>query len=70
MRPSPLARLPAGLSNRDMGGLDHLVASLDDHALCCCEPGADEAGNRIAIELLDEHERFLAGVAPVAGKSL
>jgi hypothetical protein len=28
MRPSPLARLPADLSNRDMGGLDHLVASL------------------------------------------
>ena len=50
-----------------MDDLDHLVASLEDHALCCCEPGADEAGDRIAVELLDEHDRFLAGVAPIAG---
>ena len=34
------------------------------------EQGAHELGDRIAIELLDEPERFLAGVASVAGKWL
>jgi hypothetical protein len=51
-----------------MDGLDHTVASPEDYALCCCEPGPDEAGDRIAIEVLDEHEPLGAGVAPVAGK--
>jgi hypothetical protein len=66
--PLRLDRLPACFSDRDMDDLEHLVASLEDHALCCCEPGADETGDRIAIEVLDEHEPLGAGVAPVAGK--
>jgi DNA-binding CsgD family transcriptional regulator len=65
-RPSPFDRLLACFSDRDTHDLDHLVASFEDHALCCCESGADEAGDRIAIEVLDEHERLLAGVQPAA----
>jgi hypothetical protein len=68
-RPSSFDRLLARFSDRDMVGLDHLVASLEDHSLRCCEPGADEAGDRIAIQVLHEH-RFLAGVAPAADKYL
>jgi hypothetical protein len=37
-----------------MDGLDHLVASLEDYALCCCESGLDEAGDRFFGQTHDE----------------
>jgi hypothetical protein len=52
--PLPLDRLPARFSDRDTDDLGHLVASLEDHALCCCERGADEAGDRFFGQTRDE----------------
>ncbi len=40
--------LPPGSRDPDPGDLDRLLASLDHIALCCCEPGADEASGHLS----------------------
>jgi Ku protein len=47
---STFDRLPTGFSDPDANDLDRLAASLDGLALCCCEPGADEAGEHSTCE--------------------
>lgn len=63
-----LDRPPAGVSDPDADNLDRLAASLDALALCCCKPGADEAGDHVAIEPMGEDKQFLGGAVRIAGE--
>ena len=64
----PFERHPAGVRDAVALDPDRLDASLDHLTLCCCEPGADEAGDHVAIEPMSDHKQFLSGAVRTAGE--
>jgi len=65
---STFDHLPPRGRNPDPDDLDRLAASLDDLLVCCCKPGADEAGGQVAIEPMNDHKQFLSGAVRAAGE--
>ena len=68
-RCSTFDRLPSGFSGPDANDLDRLAASLDGLALCCCEPGADGAGEHSGGGSVGTQQRF-GEAAPIDGEQL
>ena len=66
----PVDHLLPRLRNPDADDLDRLSASLDHLTLCCCKPGADEAGDRRLPEAVAMHKQFLVGAMSAAGEQL
>jgi hypothetical protein len=57
-RSSVFERSLASFSDPDANDLDGLAARSDGLALCCCEPGVDEAGEQITCESVSEQQRY------------
>jgi hypothetical protein len=62
--------LPPGSRDPDPGDLDRLLASLDHLALCCCEPGADEAREHLPTEAMTMDEKRLVSAILAIGQNL
>src|SRR6266849_5673510 len=67
-RQSAFNRPPAGVGDRDADDLDRPAVFIDGVAPCCCKPGADEAGDHVAIEPMGEHEQILGDAVRNAGE--
>src|SRR6266446_1917930 len=61
-------RLPAGGSDLEANDLNRLGASLHDLAFCSSKPGADEAGDHVAIEPMDAHKQCFSSAMRAAGE--
>ena len=61
-------RLPAGGSDLETNDLDRLGAGLHGLAFCSSKPGADEAGDHVAIEPMGAHKQCLGSTMRAAGE--
>ncbi len=61
-------RLPAGGSDLETNDLDRLGAGLHGLAFCSSKPGADEAGDHVAIEPMGAHKQCLGSAMRAAGE--
>jgi hypothetical protein len=67
-RESLFYRFPAGGSDLKAKDLSRLSACRDGLAFCRREPGADEAGDHIAIEPIDSHKQRFGSTMRAASK--
>jgi hypothetical protein len=67
---SSLDGLPPGSRDPDPSDLDRLLASLDHLALCCCEPGPDEARKHLPTEAMTMDEKRLVSAILTIGPNL
>src|SRR5712671_6385334 len=66
----PFERHPARVRDAVAIDSDRLAGCPDRLVPRSCEPGADEAGDRVRTDPIDKYQRFLGGTVRTAGEQL